>query len=114
MLLVYSFYLKLLFVSIMIIDFLMMIIIINGFINVDYNSYCYYLFLAGVFMISCALLCDAVIGNVQEKYMRIYAASNTEVVLYSYGLGFLYLAVVMTISGGLFDGINFCSQVIIF
>lgn len=65
----------------------------------------------GVLMISCALLCDAVIGNVQEKYMKIYGASNTEVVLYSYGLGFVYLAFAMTLSGGLFEGINFCSQV---
>lgn len=70
-----------------------------------------YLWLAGIFMISCALLCDAVIGNVQEKYMKLYGASNTEVVLYSYGLGFVYLAVTMTMTGGLFDGINFCSQV---
>uniref|UniRef100_A0A1B6CZP9 Adenosine 3'-phospho 5'-phosphosulfate transporter 2 n=1 Tax=Clastoptera arizonana TaxID=38151 RepID=A0A1B6CZP9_9HEMI len=64
----------------------------------------------GVLMISCALLCDAVIGNVQEKFMKSYGASNTEVVLYSYGIGFAYLLLVMLSTGGLFKGIEFCSQ----
>ncbi|KAG8237805.1 hypothetical protein J437_LFUL002413 [Ladona fulva] len=45
----------------------------------------------GVMMISSALVCDAAIGNVQEKYMKIYKAPNTEVVLYSYAIGFMYL-----------------------
>lgn len=62
-------------------------------------------------MISCALLCDAVIGNVQEKSMRTYGASNTEVVLYSYSIGFVYLLIAMLSTGGLWTGIEFCSQV---
>ncbi|KAH8298622.1 hypothetical protein KR018_002820 [Drosophila ironensis] len=44
--------------------------------------------LRGVAMISGALLCDAAIGNVQEKAMREHRAPSSEVVFYSYGLGF--------------------------
>lgn len=64
----------------------------------------------GVLMISAALLCDAAIGNVQEKAMREHKASNNEVILYSYGIGFLYLAVVMVLTGNLFTGIAFCAK----
>ncbi len=35
----------------------------------------------GYVMISLALVADAVIGNVQEKSMRSYGASNSEVVI---------------------------------
>lgn len=65
----------------------------------------------GITMISLALLCDAVIGNVQEKSMKTYGASNAEVVLYSYSIGFLYIFIVMLFTGDLFDGINFFAQV---
>lgn len=65
----------------------------------------------GVFMISLALVCDAAIGNVQEKAMREHKASSSEVVLYSYGLGFLYLFVIMLLSGQLFSGLKFCISV---
>ena len=34
---------------------------------------------------------DAIIGNVQEKQMKLHKSSNYEVVLYSYGIGFLYV-----------------------
>ncbi|CAG9855583.1 unnamed protein product [Phyllotreta striolata] len=64
----------------------------------------------GIAMISMALLCDAIIGNVQEKSMKNYGAANAEVVLYSYGIGFLYIFVVMLLSGDFSDGINFYSQ----
>lgn len=58
-------------------------------------------------MISIALLCDAIIGNVQEKYMKAYNASNHEVVFYSYGIGFAYLLVMMVVSGDLVEGVKF-------
>lgn len=64
----------------------------------------------GVFLISMALLCDAAIGNVQEKAMREYRAPNNEVVIFSYGIGFVYLAVIMLVSGHLYKGIVFCAQ----
>nr|CAI5862334.1 unnamed protein product [Callosobruchus analis] len=64
----------------------------------------------GITMISLALLCDAVIGNVQEKSMKNYGATNAEVVLYSYAIGFVYLFVIMLLCGSLTDGIQFFSQ----
>lgn len=65
-------------------------------------------------MISSALICDAIIGNVQEKSMKHYNASNTEVVLYSYSIGFLYIFIVMVLTGDFFRGVEFCAQVIYF
>ncbi|XP_030385192.1 adenosine 3'-phospho 5'-phosphosulfate transporter 2 [Scaptodrosophila lebanonensis] len=64
----------------------------------------------GVAMISGALLCDAVIGNVQEKAMREFKAPSSEVVFYSYGLGFVYLLVIMLITGNFFSGFAFCIE----
>lgn len=66
----------------------------------------------GVAMICCALLCDAVIGNLQEKAMRQYKATNTEVVLYSYSIGFVYLLLLLLTTGELMNGVAFCSQVL--
>lgn len=65
----------------------------------------------GVLMISIALLCDAAIGNIQEKSMKAYKATNTEVVLYSYSIGFAYLFLIMLVTGDLSRGIAFCSMV---
>ncbi|CAH1155323.1 unnamed protein product [Phaedon cochleariae] len=64
----------------------------------------------GITMISLALLCDAIIGNVQEKSMKNYGAANAEVVLYSYSLGFLYIFVVMICTGDFVDGLQFFAQ----
>lgn len=65
----------------------------------------------GVMMISTALLFDAIIGNVQEKAMREYRANNVEVVLYSYGIGFVYLLVILLLSGDLLPSLRFCATV---
>ncbi|KAB0796157.1 hypothetical protein PPYR_10218 [Photinus pyralis] len=64
----------------------------------------------GVIIISLALLCDAIIGNVQEKNMKLYNASTTEVVLYSYSIGFIYIFTIMLLTGDLLAGIQFCAQ----
>ncbi|KAK9695174.1 UAA transporter family [Popillia japonica] len=64
----------------------------------------------GIVMISMALLCDAIIGNVQEKSIKTYKASNAEVVLYSYGIGFIYIFIVMMLSGDLQEGLIFFSK----
>ncbi|XP_030767453.1 adenosine 3'-phospho 5'-phosphosulfate transporter 2 [Sitophilus oryzae] len=64
----------------------------------------------GITVISLALLCDAVIGNVQEKNMKGYGAPNAEVVLYSYGLGFVYIFVVMLATGDFFRGLSFFAE----
>ncbi|XP_026325113.1 adenosine 3'-phospho 5'-phosphosulfate transporter 2 [Hyposmocoma kahamanoa] len=58
----------------------------------------------GVIVISMALLCDAVIGNVQEKAMKKYQASNNEVVFYSYAIASMYLFVFTALSGILTSG----------
>ncbi|KAK9876799.1 hypothetical protein WA026_015037 [Henosepilachna vigintioctopunctata] len=64
----------------------------------------------GIIMISMALLCDAIIGNVQEKSIKAYGADIAEVVFYSYSIGFLYLFFIMTLTGHLQDGFIFFSK----
>lgn len=64
----------------------------------------------GVVLISMALCADAVIGNVQEKAMKAHKSSNTEVVLYSYSIGFVYIFVGLIFSGGLGPAFKFCAQ----
>ena len=61
----------------------------------------------GVLIISLALVFDAVIGNVQELAMKKHKAPNSEVVFYSYGIGFVYLFVFMVLSGHFFSGFKF-------
>ena len=65
----------------------------------------------GVFIISLALVFDAVIGNVQELAMKKHKASNSEVVFYSYGIGFVYLFVFMLLSGHFLSGFEFSWKV---
>ncbi|VVC42445.1 Hypothetical protein CINCED_3A004527 [Cinara cedri] len=64
----------------------------------------------GVFLISCALFCDALIGNLQEKMMKKHSASNAEIVLYSYFIGFVYLLLALLMTGELREGTEFCIQ----
>ncbi|XP_033644818.1 adenosine 3'-phospho 5'-phosphosulfate transporter 2-like [Asterias rubens] len=61
----------------------------------------------GIAMISAALCADAVIGNVQEKAMKAHQASNNEVVLYSYGIGFFYILFYLASNGTLSTGFWF-------
>lgn len=63
-------------------------------------------------MISLALFCDAAIGNVQEKSMKTYGATNSEVILYSYGIGFIYLFMIMICTGSFVDGLQYFATVI--
>jgi len=62
-------------------------------------------------MINFALVADAVIGNVQEKAMKKYGASNSEVVLYSYSIGIAYLGVALIATGRLIPAIQASQQV---
>lgn len=66
--------------------------------------------LTGVVLISLALCVDAVIGNVQEKAMKLHKASNSEMVLYSYSLGFLYILLGLACTRGLGPAVAFCSK----
>lgn len=66
----------------------------------------------GVLLICSALLFDAAIGNVQEKAMRDYNIKNfSEMVLYSYGIGFFYLLISMLVTGTFSSGFSFFWQV---
>lgn len=62
-------------------------------------------------MISLALIADAIIGNVQEKAMKTYGASNCEVVLYSYSFGIAYLLIALVLSGRMLPAISMANQV---
>ncbi|KAL7984514.1 hypothetical protein Chor_003084, partial [Crotalus horridus] len=66
--------------------------------------------LTGVVLISLALCADAVIGNVQEKAMKLHSGSNSEMVLYSYSIGFLYILLGLTCTAGLTPAVTFCSK----
>uniref|UniRef100_A0A8C0YL64 Adenosine 3'-phospho 5'-phosphosulfate transporter 2 n=2 Tax=Cyprinus carpio TaxID=7962 RepID=A0A8C0YL64_CYPCA len=64
----------------------------------------------GVILISLALCADAAIGNVQEKAMKIHNGTNSEMVLYSYSIGFVYILLGLLSFGGLGPAVSFCSQ----
>ncbi|KAM4688307.1 adenosine 3'-phospho 5'-phosphosulfate transporter 2 isoform 2-T2 [Discoglossus pictus] len=66
--------------------------------------------LTGVFLISLALCADAVIGNVQEKAMKLHNGSNSEMVLYSYSIGFVYIFLGLASTSGLSPAVAFCSK----
>lgn len=66
--------------------------------------------LTGVMLISLALCADAVIGNVQEKAMKLHNASNSEMVLYSYSIGFVYILLGLSCTSGLGPALAFCSK----
>ncbi|KAE8597884.1 hypothetical protein XENTR_v10016638 [Xenopus tropicalis] len=66
--------------------------------------------LTGVLLISLALCADAVIGNVQEKAMKLHNGSNSEMVLYSYSIGFVYILLGLSITSGLGSAVAFCAK----
>ncbi|KAL7631275.1 UNVERIFIED_CONTAM: hypothetical protein RMT77_018423 [Armadillidium vulgare] len=61
----------------------------------------------GVILISSALLCDAVIGNVQEGAMKTYNEKSVAVVFYSYSFGFLLIFLALILSGTFLPAIYF-------
>uniref|UniRef100_H2SPN2 Adenosine 3'-phospho 5'-phosphosulfate transporter 2 n=1 Tax=Takifugu rubripes TaxID=31033 RepID=H2SPN2_TAKRU len=63
-----------------------------------------------VLLISLALCADAAIGNVQEKAMKLHNGSNSEMVLYSYSIGFVYILTGLLCVGGLGPAVAFCSE----
>lgn len=65
----------------------------------------------GLAMISSALFCDAIIGNVQEKEMKTHHASNAEIVLYSYSIGVIYIFLYLIISGDFLPASKICLDV---
>uniref|UniRef100_A0AC35TME3 Adenosine 3'-phospho 5'-phosphosulfate transporter 2 n=1 Tax=Rhabditophanes sp. KR3021 TaxID=114890 RepID=A0AC35TME3_9BILA len=61
----------------------------------------------GYIMIIGALIADAIIGNVQEREMKIHSATNTEVIFYSYSIGFVYILVGEIFSLQIYHGFVF-------
>ncbi|XP_052096488.1 adenosine 3'-phospho 5'-phosphosulfate transporter 2-like [Mytilus californianus] len=72
-------------------------------VSPSFNTY-------GVILISLALLADGAIGNVQEKALKQYQGSNSEMVLYSYSIGFIYILVGLVVSGKLLPAFEFCKD----
>jgi len=66
--------------------------------------------LTGIALISTALCADAVIGNVQEKTMRAYSATNSEMVLFSYAIGFVYILIGEAVTGELGPAMTYCNE----
>ena len=66
----------------------------------------------GVVLVCCALLADAVIGNVQEAKMKEFKASNTEMIVYSYSIGCVYILVwELIVFDRIIQAVKFCSEV---
>lgn len=66
--------------------------------------------ITGVILVSCALLCDAVIGNVQEGAMKKHNENTTHVVLYSYSIGFFMILVGLVFSGQMVPAVAFATH----
>lgn len=62
-------------------------------------------------MINLALVADAIIGNVQEKALKKFGASNSEVVFYSYSFGVIYLVFALIVSGRLIPAVIVANKV---
>ncbi|XP_071551605.1 adenosine 3'-phospho 5'-phosphosulfate transporter 2 isoform X2 [Panulirus ornatus] len=64
----------------------------------------------GVVLVSLALLCDALIGNIQEGAIKKYSESTTHVVLYSYGIGFFFILIGLLLTNQLLPAFSFATQ----
>jgi adenosine 3'-phospho 5'-phosphosulfate transporter B3 len=64
----------------------------------------------GVILILGALVADAAIGNFQEKQMKLFKASNFEVVLYSYSIGFAYILIGSILFDKPFESLSFWTE----
>ena len=66
---------------------------------------------SGVMIICLALVADAIIGNYQEKIMRIHHVPNVEMVFYSFSFGFLFVLSGLLMTNNLFSSLAFWNQV---
>ncbi|CAF0735074.1 unnamed protein product [Adineta steineri] len=69
----------------------------------NFNTY-------GVFIVCMALVADAVIGNYQEKIMKLHHIPNVEMVFYSFMFGFLMILFGILITNNLFSSIIIWNQ----
>eukprot|EP00041_Stephanoeca_diplocostata_P024623 m.630240 g.630240 ORF g.630240 m.630240 type:complete len:339 (-) comp22565_c2_seq17:2697-3713(-) len=72
-------------------------------VNPNYN-------LTGVLLISMALCADAVIGNLQERVMRVDKVPTVQMVHHSYKFGIVYLLGICVVTGELGPALAFCSR----
>ncbi|XP_067936325.1 adenosine 3'-phospho 5'-phosphosulfate transporter 2-like isoform X1 [Watersipora subatra] len=64
----------------------------------------------GVVIISGALCADAAVGNVTEKTLNDHKATNSELILFSYSIGFVYIMFGLLLSAQLAPGFMFFQQ----
>ncbi|UJR31688.1 hypothetical protein I4U23_019169 [Adineta vaga] len=69
----------------------------------NFNTY-------GVFIICSALAADAIIGNYQEKIMKLHNVPNVEMVFYSFMFGFLMVFFGLLLTNNLFSSVAFWNQ----
>ncbi|PAA47660.1 hypothetical protein BOX15_Mlig014697g2, partial [Macrostomum lignano] len=66
--------------------------------------------LFGVFLMSLALCADGAIGNVQERTMKAYNHTASEMILYTFLIGFGYLIPGLLVTNKLFAGLAYGNQ----
>ncbi|CAF0804147.1 unnamed protein product [Rotaria sordida] len=69
----------------------------------NFNSY-------GVIVICSALIADAIIGNYQEKIMKMHHVSNVEIVFYSFMFGFLIILIGLLLTNNFFSSMVFWNK----
>ncbi|KRZ70094.1 Adenosine 3'-phospho 5'-phosphosulfate transporter 2 [Trichinella papuae] len=79
---------------------LIMFSLADAAVNPEFNS-------TGFLCVCMALFADAVIGNLQEASMRMYAPENNEIMAYTYSIAFLYSTFFTALNGNLIAGISF-------
>ncbi|XP_045157914.2 adenosine 3'-phospho 5'-phosphosulfate transporter 2-like [Mercenaria mercenaria] len=70
-------------------------------VSPSFNTY-------GVILICLALCADGLIGNFQEKTLKQFSAANSEMVFYSYSLGFVYILVGILLLGDIVSAFKVC------
>jgi len=80
---------------------LMLFTLADSQVSPNYHS-------SGILMISISLISDAAIGNLQEKTIKQHNVSNSEIVLYSYSVGFVYLFFLVAVFTDIASAIHFC------
>jgi len=65
---------------------------------------------SGVTIISCALLADSFLGNLQERTMQTYDVSSREMVYYSHVIGSGYLLAISVLVGQFGEAFAYCYE----
>ncbi|KAA3676284.1 solute carrier family 35 (adenosine 3'-phospho 5'-phosphosulfate transporter), member B3 [Paragonimus westermani] len=65
----------------------------------------------GLILVSVALCCDGALGNFQELVMRKFKCSNTEILFYSYMIGFCFMFSGLLLTGMLVPSVRYFAEV---